>query len=176
MTRIEFGKIMAYTEAGCGKALATTSAQVYFEMLGDLAPEVLAAAAQLVLLQHQWATFPSIAELRRAANEILYGPEAAGENWLVALASRGKREALWPSPLRKAIAAIRQKALPTRGQAIGLIGFEHGEDGDARRSQQPVRGGEGVHPSPASPRRFNSGSPSRPGSAEDALETVSAQE
>ncbi len=67
MTRTEFGIIVAYLEVGCGKKLPTDAMEVFFDLLGDLPAAVLQLAAKRVILEHRWATFPSVAELREAA-------------------------------------------------------------------------------------------------------------
>lgn len=73
MDRLEFAKVMAYLSLACGKPLSADAAEVYFDLLGDLDPETLRTAAKRVSLEHPWATFPSIAELRQAASETLRG-------------------------------------------------------------------------------------------------------
>lgn len=90
MTRIEFAKIMAYITAGCGKPLAESSLEVYFDLLGDLPADVLLTAAKRVLMEHVWATFPSVAELREAAAQTAQGsvqPMSGGEAWQLAYAA-----------------------------------------------------------------------------------------
>lgn len=84
MTRAEFATVMAYLEAACGKPLAQKSLDVYFDLLGDLSAEVLSIAAKRIAVEHKWATFPSVAELREAASETLRGEVkelSAAEAW-----------------------------------------------------------------------------------------------
>lgn len=69
MTREEFVATCAYITAGCGKSLSSESLVVYFDLLGDLDVNTFRLAAKRVLLEHRWATFPSVAELREAAAE-----------------------------------------------------------------------------------------------------------
>lgn len=93
MTRIKFGIIIAYLESGCGKSLTPKATDVYFDLLGDLDAEVLRTAARRVLLEHRWATFPSIAELREAAAETQRGEVATippAKAWEIAWAAAGK--------------------------------------------------------------------------------------
>jgi hypothetical protein len=73
MTQNEFGTVISVLQAGCAaaKRLSEESLDVYFHLLGDLPVDVFRAAALRVLLQHPWSTFPSIAELRQAASEIM---------------------------------------------------------------------------------------------------------
>jgi len=67
MTREEFSRVIAYITAGTNKALTADSLEVYYDLLGDLPSDVLLSAAKRVVLEHPWATFPSVAELRAAA-------------------------------------------------------------------------------------------------------------
>lgn len=67
MTNTEFARIIAYLTQGCGKSLTPEQQVVYFDCLGDLSAETFQLAAKRVLMEHKWATFPSIAELREAA-------------------------------------------------------------------------------------------------------------
>lgn len=67
MTRSEFNSIVNDIAVGCGKPLSHPSQEVYFNLLGDLPCEVFGLAAKRVLLEHRWASFPTIAELRAAA-------------------------------------------------------------------------------------------------------------
>jgi hypothetical protein len=73
VTNTEFAEIIGFLTAGCGKPLAVESQVVYFDLLGDLSAETLWLAARRVLLEHPWATFPSVAELRQAAAESARG-------------------------------------------------------------------------------------------------------
>lgn len=73
MTRKEFAATMAYLAAACGKSLPDASMEVYYDLLGDLPVEALKTAAKRVSLEHKWATFPSVAELREAASETMRG-------------------------------------------------------------------------------------------------------
>ena len=73
MTNTEFAEIVAYITAGCGKPLPVESQIVYFDLLGDLPADTFRLAARRVVLEHKWATFPSVAELRAAASESARG-------------------------------------------------------------------------------------------------------
>lgn len=93
MTRLVFGRIMAGIAAAIGKPLTAEAADVYFSLLGDLPFEVLEAAAKRVLLEHRWATFPSIAELRQAAAETIQGQFSElspAEAWAIAWRAVGR--------------------------------------------------------------------------------------
>ncbi len=87
MSNLEFAEIMLRITAGCGKSLAMESQVVYFDLLGDLDASVLRIAADRVLAEHVWSTFPSIAELRQAAVDTLRGDVkelSPGEAWEMA--------------------------------------------------------------------------------------------
>lgn len=73
MNRVEFGKAIAYLTGGIGKALTADQLEVYFDCLSDLPFDSLMIAAKRVLMNHRWASFPSIAELREAASETMRG-------------------------------------------------------------------------------------------------------
>lgn len=77
MTRAEFGIIMGYLVLGTGKELSLDAHEVYFDCLGDLDANTLQIAAKRVLMEHKWATFPSVAELREAATLTVRGKVAA---------------------------------------------------------------------------------------------------
>lgn len=87
MTRSEFAQVMGYIGTACGKPLSADGHEVYFDLLGDLAFDVLQTAARRVLLEHRWASFPSVAELRAAAVETAAGQVSElseGEAWALA--------------------------------------------------------------------------------------------
>lgn len=87
MTRTEFVKCVAYLTAGSGKALPTESLEVYFDCLNDLDFGVMVLASKRVLMEHKYATFPTIAELREAAAETIHGQVKAlspAEAWAIA--------------------------------------------------------------------------------------------
>jgi len=87
--------IMGYLGIGCGKPLSADALEVYFDLLGDLDRETLQIAAKRVLLEHRWATFPSVAELREAAALTVRGSETeltAAEAWELAWSAVGKMD------------------------------------------------------------------------------------
>jgi hypothetical protein len=88
MTHPEFAKIMAYIEVALGKPFTKEMAEVYFDLLGDLPYEVMQTAAKRVILEHRWANFPTVAELREAAALTMQGrvsdlspAEAGAQAW-----------------------------------------------------------------------------------------------
>ena len=87
MTHTEFLKVCAYLTAGTGKDLIADSKAVYWDCLKDMPFEVMMASAQKVLMEHPWATFPSVAELRQAASETIRGKVnevSPSEAWMMA--------------------------------------------------------------------------------------------
>lgn len=79
MTKADFIPIMAYIGTAIGKPIGATKeevasrTEVYFDLLGDLPAHTLQVAAKRVVLEHKWATFPTVAELRQAASETIRG-------------------------------------------------------------------------------------------------------
>lgn len=93
MTYGEFASTIGYIELGCRQKISRESLDVYFELLGDLPSEAFQIAAKRVVLEHPWATFPSIAELRLAAAEALQGHVSElspSEAWHLAWKAAGK--------------------------------------------------------------------------------------
>lgn len=84
LSRTDFAAVMAYLAAGMGKPVPAETAEVYYDLLGDLPLPALQAAARLVLLQHHYATFPPVALLRQEAVKVMAGAEgvmAGAEAW-----------------------------------------------------------------------------------------------
>jgi hypothetical protein len=65
----DFLKVMAVLQAGTQKTASPQTIKVYHRCLSDLSFDVLLRAAELSLLQHEYATIPSIALLRKLATE-----------------------------------------------------------------------------------------------------------
>jgi hypothetical protein len=65
----DFLKVMAVLQAGTQKMASPQTIKVYHRCLSDLPFDVLLRAAELSLLQHEYATIPSIALLRKLATE-----------------------------------------------------------------------------------------------------------
>lgn len=82
--RMEFVKVLGYIATAIGKPVTEGMAEVYYDLLGDLPLDVFQTAAKRVVLEHKWATFPSVAELREAAAETMRGNVkelSAAEAW-----------------------------------------------------------------------------------------------
>lgn len=69
MDRNEFAQCIAPMVAAIGKPMAPDQARVYFEMLSDLSNEQLRTGVARALCEHEFATVPSIATLRRLSLE-----------------------------------------------------------------------------------------------------------
>lgn len=65
----EFAKCMAVLISGIGKPMPEERLRVYHSMLSDLSVESLQIAIKRALCDHEFATIPSIAMLRRLATE-----------------------------------------------------------------------------------------------------------
>ncbi len=130
MTRPEFVQCVAYLTAGSGKALAPEAMEVYFDCLSDLTPDVMALASKRVLMEHKFATFPSIAELREAAAETQRGQVkelTAAEGWALAWKVAGNTDPEVSGSFERAskgIPAIVVDAI----RAFGLFDLCYGKD------------------------------------------------
>jgi len=60
---------MAVLQAGTQKTASPQTIKVYHRCLSDLSFDVLLRAAELSLMQHEYATIPSIALIRKLATE-----------------------------------------------------------------------------------------------------------
>ena len=65
----DFLKVMAVLQAGTQKMASPQTIKVYHRCLSDLPFDALLRAAELSLMQHEYATIPSIALLRKLATE-----------------------------------------------------------------------------------------------------------
>lgn len=73
MEKNEFVKMMAYLAAGCGteREISSATAQVYWDLLGDLPANVAKVACQRVLLNHRFPTLPPVGVIRQVAVEMM---------------------------------------------------------------------------------------------------------
>lgn len=94
MTSItDFAKVMAFISAATQKPASPETVEVYYDLLGDLDLEVLKSAAKRVVLEHPWATLPSVAELRQAAVQTTLDKTqtiSAQEAWSIAWRAAGQ--------------------------------------------------------------------------------------
>jgi len=65
----DFLRVMAVLQAGTQKTATPQTIKVYHRCLSDLPFDALLRAAELSLMQHEYATIPSIALLRKLATE-----------------------------------------------------------------------------------------------------------
>jgi hypothetical protein len=129
-TTVEFARTMAFLEAACGKTMPKESAMVYFELLGDLPNEVLEVAAKRISLEHKWATFPSIAEIREAASETMRGSVrdlSAAEAWQLAWDAAGKIDLEIQGSLERRTAGLPEIVLQAM-RAFGLPALVYGKE------------------------------------------------
>lgn len=130
MTRDEFLQVVAYITAGSGKSLASDSIAVYYDCLGDLPFEVLKLAAKRVVLEHRWATFPTVAELREAATKTAKGELtelSPAEAWELAWGAIGRIDPEVDGSFARATKDF--PALVTRAiQVFGLSSLCHGNE------------------------------------------------
>lgn len=111
MTRAEFAEVMAYLQSGCGKSLTAHAVEVYFDLLNDIPVVVFRTAARRVLLEHPWSTFPSVAELRKAAVETMRGevsPITGAEAWEMAWRAAGRIDLEQPGSAERHMQALPQ--------------------------------------------------------------------
>jgi hypothetical protein len=125
VTRTEFLKAIAYIAAGTGKTLAPESLEVYFDCLGDLPCEVLAVAAKRVVLEHKYATFPTVAELREAASLTARGQISdlsPAEAWALAWRAVADTDPEVDGSFERA--AKKLKLAPLVAEAIRVYGLQ----------------------------------------------------
>lgn len=84
MSNVEFANICAKIALVTGKSLSAEAQAEYFRLLGDLSAKVFQAAADRVAQSHVWATFPSVAEFRQAANALATGDMTGQEAYAIA--------------------------------------------------------------------------------------------
>ncbi len=130
MDRTEFAQVMAYIAAAVGKELNAEAAEVYYDLLGDLPLSVLQLAAKLVVLEHRWANFPTVAELRSAAAETMWGQVSAlspSEAWALAWQAVGRMDPEIPSTVEKAFASLPPLVVEAI-RAFGLNALCYGDE------------------------------------------------
>lgn len=98
MTRAEFAEIVAFLELATSKQIhddpkeGLARTRLYFQILGDLPLEALRAAAERLVCERKWSSFPQVAELRELATAIVnHGAEmpnvVAACRWLLTSAT-----------------------------------------------------------------------------------------
>lgn len=90
MNKVEFAEVMGFLTIAIGQPLhqdetmAKKRLDIFFGMLSDLPLEALRLAAQQLILQRKWASFPQVGEIRDLATNIVHKLNAlpdAGEAW-----------------------------------------------------------------------------------------------
>lgn len=131
MTRLEFVEVMGRIAVAIQKPLMSgMTLEVYFDLLNDLPIDALRAGAKRVLLEHQWSTFPTVAELRKASVESSCGTVAAmtaGEAWGLASKAVARIDMEIPHTVAKAMAGLPPLVVRAM-QAYGLASLVHGKE------------------------------------------------
>lgn len=145
MTKAEFATVVAYLEAACSKPIYVPQAgetaemirtqtdyriRVYYDLLGDLTLDALQAGAKRVVLEHPWATFPSVAELRAAAVQAAKGAVTeltAGQAWELAWKAVGRIDMEIPHTIEPALAGL-PKSVRRAMDAYGLTSLVYGKE------------------------------------------------
>lgn len=125
----DFGEVMVFIEATCGKQLPKASLKAYYECLKEIPADVLRVAARRVVCEHVWATFPSVAELMQAASETIRGKVSemtAAEAWEKAWSAIGRIDLEMPHTLESlhSLPKIVQESI----HAFGLPAMVYGKD------------------------------------------------
>jgi hypothetical protein len=132
MTREEFGKVVAYIATAIDKELSKDRLKVYFDLLGDLSFEVLLTAARRVVLEHPWATFPSVAELRSAAAETIQAQVSAtspAEAWSLAWAATARIDPESEGSFERAVEKLKVPPLVVEAmRAFGVQALCYGKE------------------------------------------------
>lgn len=120
----EFGKCIAVLISGMGKSMQREQVAVYHQMLKDLPLEALQLAVKRALCEHEFATIPSIATLRRLATE------ESESGWALAMekVSKAAKIAFYQPSAARALMDERTLA------AVNAIGWDrlHDLDGENR--------------------------------------------
>lgn len=122
----DFGKCIAVLISGMGKSMSREQVSVYHEMLKDLPLESLKTAVKLALCEHEYATIPSIATLRRLATE-----RADSSGWALACQQVTKAAKLAFYEPGKAREILDKRTLAAL-ESIGGLERLHNLDGENR--------------------------------------------
>jgi hypothetical protein len=130
MTREQFSEIMAYLGAGIQKPISPSSLGVYFDLLGDMSYEIGKLAVRRVLLEHRWATFPSVAELQEAAKASEKGQItelSAVEAWEMAWRAIGNIDPDVDGSIQRSMVKL-PKLVAATIQAMGVNNLCYGQE------------------------------------------------
>lgn len=114
MTLEDFGKCIAVLMSGIGKTMPKEQIKVYHLMLQDLPIESLEVAVKRALCEHEFATIPSIAMLRRLATE------EADSGWALAMKQVSKAAKIAYYEPEAARALLDERTLA----AVNAIGWD----------------------------------------------------
>jgi hypothetical protein len=142
MQLTEFAEIMAFLEATSGKSPPKGAVKAYYECLKDLPLDVLQTAAKRVVMEHVWATFPSVAELRQAASETARGvinELSPAEAWGIVMRTMAKLDVAFDeshqAQILSAIPALAMQA----AQAFGLMALYNLPDANLETARAQFR-------------------------------------
>lgn len=129
MKKSEFLRVVAYLTAATGKALTKDSVDVYFDLLGDLPLDAFQLAAKQVALEHKWATFPSVAELRSAATNVMVGSDmiSSAEAWQLAWRAAGRIDLDMDGSLQRACEGLPSLVVEAM-RCYGISSLCYGDD------------------------------------------------
>lgn len=103
-TREEFAKVVAYLSAAVNKPMAREQAEVYYELLRDLPPEALKAAAKAAVAESRYPTIPTVGTLRE-----------------LALESEGPVQATWAEAWGATMEAVERYGCGRRGEGLASL-------------------------------------------------------
>lgn len=130
MTKKEFAKVMAMIAAAIGKPIAVETVTVYYGLLGQLPLAVFEVAAKRVVLEHKWASFPTVAELQEAAMTTQRGQMvdlSAAEIWQLAWKAVARIDLDLPYTIKKAMTGL-PPIVAEAMRAFGLTALVAGKD------------------------------------------------
>ena len=124
LDRNGFAGVMAYIAAGVGKDVSANTAEVYYDLLGDLPLPVLQVAAKRALLEGKYPVFPTIGQLREFASNAIGEGEAM--HWAAAWELARKHAAVLACELdilgREPTYIVQKRLLDTLPEAVVRAG------------------------------------------------------
>jgi len=121
MTRAEFGACMAILVAAT-RPMSEAQTTAYYDLLGDLPPDVLMVACKRSLLESQYPTIPPVGTIRRFAVSVMQGRAVemtAGEAWSIATKAAGSCDIESPGSVERAFKDVP----PLVWKAVETFGF-----------------------------------------------------
>lgn len=128
MTKGEFAEVIGFLELAIGKpihpdrSLALERTRLYYGLLKDLPLPALRLAAERLVAERKWASFPQVAELRDLAVDSARGEVqqlSATEAWAIANRAVGRCDLDIPGSVERAFAGVP----PLVKLAVDQFGF-----------------------------------------------------